>query len=73
MSMREGFFADWGYLGALLAIQDSEEQAKFFEAFAKEVRAWPTAWAREMQMFEINKKLTVEAKDILRTIPYEGK
>lgn len=60
----------WEYLGALLANQDSKLQAKFFKAFCHECNSWDTNWARDMQLFHINKELTDEERDVLSNITH---
>ena len=69
--MIQGFPMDWAWIGATLANQDDETQATFFKALCKEMRSWPTSYARECQMLNINAKLTPEDRDLLLSLGYE--
>ena len=68
--MKKGIITtiDWGYIGACLANEDTEEQAKFFDAFTREVIAWENSWNRNVQMSSINSSLDKRQKELLSII-----
>lgn len=62
---------DWAYIGAQLAIEDADTQAQFFNSFAKEVFSWgKTLHQRNMQMLEIQVRLSNQAKSLIDSMEY---
>ena len=60
----------WDFLGAKLATLSGEEQALFFKGFAFELSKYETQYAREAQMFAIQRKLSGESQKTLEeTLP----
>jgi len=62
---------DWGYIGAVLARGNDDDQAFFLKAFVKECKAWGTAHQIQMQLCGVNEKLTKEERETLSMISYE--
>ena len=69
--MRLGQVFNWGLLGAELAVSDDNDQTAFFKAFAGEMNKFDTKWARDMQIVQINKKLSLDEKELFRILGYE--
>lgn len=57
----------WDLLGAKFAILDFEDQAKFFDGFAKEIMSssYESHYHREVQMLNVNNKLSEKTKNTL--------
>ena len=62
---------DWEYAGALLANGDANDQAKFLQAFIKECNSWGTRHQVEMQLANVNGKLTPEERETLGMLSYD--
>ena len=61
---------EWDLLGAKLATLSDVEQGKFFKGFAFELARYESQYARELQMFAIQKKLNLkEQKTFEETMP----
>ena len=56
---------NWYLMGAKVANESDESQAEFFRGFANEINSWETHSQREMQMINVNKRMTDKIKDIL--------
>jgi len=56
----------WDFLGAKLATLSDEEQALFFVGFAKELDSFESHYAKEMQLTNVNSKLSDKVKDVLK-------
>ena len=69
--MKLGFITDWGYVGAMLARSDDNEQTQFFKAFIKECQSWGTEYQVETQLAFINGKLTDKEKYLLGMLSYQ--
>ena len=63
---------DWEYIGAKLATETDEDQAKFFRGFVKEAKTFGSHYQTEMQMMSINKLLTSEEREVLGAISHEA-
>ena len=66
--MRKGIITDidWEYIGAVLANEGDEEQAKFLNSMAKEMLSWGTRFQAEMQVTSIASKLNPSTKKLLK-------
>ena len=64
---------DWGYIGAVLARGDGNDQEAFFKAFVKECNTWGTRLQVERQLAYVNLKLTKDERETLSMISYEEK
>lgn len=62
---------DWGYIGAILARGDDEQQATFFKAFCSEIRKYPTHHCQEMQLMAVRNRLTEQEREQLSVLSYE--
>lgn len=56
---------NWELVGAQLANEDAEIQAKALNAMAKEMLSWGTRHQAEMQVTAIQENMTEEAKELL--------
>jgi len=63
---------EWEYVGAKLAQDDDEAQAKFFKSFIKECLSWGTQYQVELQLAMVNDKLTADEKNVIGMLGYEG-
>ena len=64
-----GLIIDFNSIAAMLAHDDADVQAAFFNTFAKELNAvCETHHAAEMQATWIRKSLTSEAKEVCETL-----
>ena len=61
---------EWGYVGARLAGDDDQAQAEFFIAFVRECLSWGTRHQVEIQLAEVNKKLTSDERKLLGMLSY---
>ena len=70
--MKQGLMTsvDWEYIGAVLANEEDDTQAKFFKSFVKEIKSWGTAHQGEFQLAKIGSNLTEEEKELLQNIIY---
>ena len=61
---------DWAYVGAELARDDDHMQTKFFKGFIKECLSWGTKYQVESQLACVNRKLTLEERELLSMLSY---
>lgn len=61
---------DWQLIGAQLANEDADIQAKFINSMAKEMLSWDTRFQTEMQVSYIVNALTPEAKELFNFEQY---
>ncbi len=66
--MNHGLIIDTELAGAIIANSDDMEQARFFRGFVKEMMSWPNCVGREMQLMHVNKRLTIEERDLLKNL-----
>jgi len=62
---------DWSYVGAKLAVQGDDDQAKFFKALVAEMKAFGTKYQAEYQLAAVNARLDEEEREILGMLGYE--
>ena len=62
--------SSWEHIGAMLANESDEEQAKFFKSFLKECDSWDTSYQTQMQLASINHLLTSEEREALSMLSY---
>ena len=63
---------DWSLIGATLANCNAEEQAQFLKAFVKECNSWGSHYQVESQLASVNLALTVEERETLSMLSYQG-
>lgn len=62
----------FGHVAASLAHCSNDIQAEFFNVFAKELASYcGTNYNTEIQCLSIQDKMTIAAKEIVRTIAYD--
>ena len=67
---------DWEYIASVLAHEGADKQIPFFKAFVKECLSWGTRYQVEIQLANINSRLSKEEREVLGMIgfePEEGK
>ena len=71
--MKKGLMTeiDWAYIGASLAQEGDDNQAKFLKAFVKECKSWGTNYQVELQLAGVNHLLTDEEKETLSMLSYK--
>lgn len=70
--MRQGIFTeiDWAFIGANLARESDEDQAKFLKAFIKECASWGTTYQVQLQLAGVNRLLTKDEKETLSMLSF---
>ena len=70
--MKKGIITeiDWEFIGAQLAVEDDEIQAKFFKSFIKEINSFETHFQGQQQLSSINFKLNKKEKEDLSMLTY---
>lgn len=61
---------DWKYIAAVLANEGEDKQSDFFKSFVAECNTWGTTHQVQMQMANINAKLSEDEKEMLSMIGY---
>lgn len=63
---------DWKYVASILANEGDDVQSDFFKSFVAECNTWGTVHQVQMQMTNINAKLSDDEKETLSMIVYVG-
>lgn len=73
--MKKGIITsiDWELIGAELANEGDENQAKFFKSLVKEMKSWETHHQLGMQLLSIRDRLTKEEREVMEYLCYEEK